>query len=94
MRVILSANIGRGVTGPADVRVGYAIVDQSGRRLGGAIDPRAARSRGARGADASWSYVNSVILRPGSYAHPARRGDAGRADGQRRVQLDARLAAR
>ena len=66
MRVLVSANIGRGVTGPADVRVGYTIIDQAGREVGGAVDGMRLQPRGS-GPDASWSYLNSVVLRPGIY---------------------------
>ncbi len=78
MRVLLSANLGRGVAGPADLRVGYALTDRTGRRLGGAIDRMRLQPRGS-GADASWSYVNTLILRPGLYT--VRMAAAG-ADGQ------------
>jgi VWFA-related protein len=90
MRVVLSANIGRGVNGPAELRVGYTITESSGRQAGGGIDRVRLQARGS-GADASWSYLSSVILRPGSYAL---RFAAASADGQVgsvEYSLDARL---
>ena len=90
MRVILSANIGRGVAGPAEVRVGYAFTDSAGRRLGTSIDRVQLQPRGA-GADASWSYVNSVILRPGLYAVRLAAASADGRLGSVEYALDARL---
>ena len=90
MRVILSANIGRGVTGPAEVRVGYAFTDGAGRRLGTSIDRVQLQPRGT-GADASWSYVNSVILRPGRYAVRLAAASADGRLGSVEYELDARL---
>ena len=90
MRVILSANIGRGVAGPAEVRVGYAFTDGAGRRLGTSIDRVQLQPRGT-GADASWSYVNSVILRPGRYAVRLAAASADGRLGSVEYELDARL---
>jgi VWFA-related protein len=90
MRVILSANIGRGVAGPAEVRVGYAFTDGAGRRLGTSIDRVQLQPRGI-GADASWSYVNSVILRPGRYAVRLAAASADGRIGSVDFDLDARL---
>ena len=90
MRVILSANIGRGVAGPAEVRVGYALTDGAGRRLGTSIDRVRLQPRGT-GADASWSYLNSVILRPGRYAIRLAAASADGRLGSVEYDLDARL---
>ena len=90
MRVILSANIGRGVAGPAELRVGYAFTDGTGRRLGTSIDRVQLQPRGA-GAEASWSYVNSVILRPGRYAVRLAAASADGRVGSVEYPLDARL---
>ena len=78
MRVVLAANIGRGVSGPAELRVGYAITEASGRQVGTSVDRARLQPRGT-GADASWWYVTSVILRPGVYGL---RFAAARDDGQ------------
>jgi tetratricopeptide (TPR) repeat protein len=90
MRVVLAANIGRGATAPADMRVGYAIFDASGRQVGGGVDRVRLQPRGS-GGDASWAYVSSVILRPGLYglrlAAASEDGLAGSVD----CSLDARL---
>ncbi|MFO7695179.1 MAG: VWA domain-containing protein, partial [Vicinamibacterales bacterium] len=90
MRVILSANIGRGVDGPAEVRVGYAFTDGAGRRLGTSIDRVQLQPRGV-GANRSWSYVNSVILRPGLYAVRLAAASADGRLGSVEYALDARL---
>ena len=90
MRVLLSANIGRGVAGPAELRVGYAITDGAGRQLGASVDRLRLQPRG-RGGDTSWAYVNTVMLRPGLYVV---RVAASTADGQAgsvEYNLDARL---
>ena len=90
MRVVLSANIGRGATAPADMRVGYAVFDTSGRQVGGGVDRMRLQPRGG-GADASWAYLTSIILRPGVYglrfAAASTDGTVGSVD----YSLDARL---
>ena len=67
-RVILSADIGRGVIEAADVDMGYVILDASGRRVGGVgvLTKRRLEPVGL-GADASWSFVESVTVPPGNY---------------------------
>jgi VWFA-related protein len=91
MRVLVSADIGRGVRGPADVRVGFAISDQSGRVLGSAVDKMRLEPRGA-GAAASWSYMNAIAIRPGSYTLRLAAADADGHVGSVEYQLDARVA--
>jgi VWFA-related protein len=90
MRVVLAANIGRGVSGPAELRVGYTITESSGRQVGGSIDRERLQARGS-GADASWSYVSSVILRPGFYALRFAAANAEGQVGSVEYGLDARL---
>jgi len=90
MRVVLSANLGRGVAGPAEVHVGYALTDGAGRRLGTAVDRLQLQPRGT-GADASWSYLNSVILSPGRYAIRLAAASADGRLGSVEYDLDARL---
>ena len=85
MRVILSANIGRGVAGPAEVRVGYAFTDGAGRRLGTSIDRVQLQPRGT-GADASWSLCQLGDSASGPLRRPAGGGKRRRAAWQRRVQ--------
>ena len=90
VRVVLSANIGRGVQGPAELRVGYAITDETGRRLGASVDRLRLQPRGS-GADASWSYVNSLIVRPGLYALRLAAASADGQVGSVEFELDAKL---
>jgi VWFA-related protein len=90
MRVVLSANIGRGATVPAQMRVGYAIFDVSGRQVGGGVDLMRLLPRGS-GADTSWSYLTSVILRPGLYALRFAAAGADGLVGSVEYSLDARL---
>jgi VWFA-related protein len=66
MRVILSADLGQGVTGPADIKVGYIILDASGRSVGNVLDQKRLAPVG-RGADATWSFVDAVAVPPGDY---------------------------
>jgi len=90
MRVVLAANIGRGATVPAEMRVGYAIFDVSGRQVGGGVDRLRLLPRGG-GADTSWSYLSSVILRPGLYALRFAAASADGLVGSVEYSLDARL---
>ncbi len=92
MQVILTANIGRGVIGPADVRVGYAVADQSGQVLGAASDTARLEPVGT-GPEAAWSYVNSLALRPGSYVIRVAAAAADGRTGSVERQVEARLAA-
>jgi len=91
MRVVLSANIGRGVAGPAELRVGFAISDQAGRQLGKSVDRMRLQPRGT-GADASWSYLNSLVLRPGFYTIRLAAVGADGKLGSVEYGVDARLA--
>ncbi len=92
MQVILTANIGRGVIGPADVRVGYSVADQSGQVLGAASDTARLEPVGT-GPEAAWSYVSSLALRPGSYVIRVAAADADGRTGSVERQVEARLAA-
>jgi VWFA-related protein len=66
MRVILSADIGRGVTGPADVKVGYLILDASGRSVGHVLDQKRLTPVGL-GAEATFSFIDAIAVPPGDY---------------------------
>jgi VWFA-related protein len=90
MRVVLSANIGRGAAAPADMRLGYAIFDVSGRQIGGGVDRMRLQPRGG-GAEASWSYLTSIILRPGMYGLRFAAASADGLVGSVEYSLDARL---
>jgi VWFA-related protein len=92
MRVVIAANIGRGAIGPADMRVGFAIFDVSGRQVGGGVDRMRLQPRGS-GGEASWAYVSSVILRPGLYALRFAAASAEGLVGSIDYSLDARLRA-
>ena len=70
--------------------MGYAFTDGAGRRLGTSIDRVQLQPRGT-GADASWSYLNSVILRPGRYAIRLAAASADGRLGSVEYDLDARL---
>jgi len=66
MRVILSADIGRGVSGAADVKVGYIVLDAAGRQVGYAVEEKHLAPAG-QGADAAWSFVDALAVPPGDY---------------------------
>ncbi len=66
LRVLISAEIGRGTTAPSDLRVGYAISDSAGRQVGSATEQKTLASTGA-GPLASWPYMTVALLKPGSY---------------------------
>ena len=66
MRIILSADIGQGVTGPADIKVGYIVLDASGRSVGSVLDQKRLTPTG-RGAEATWSFIDAVAVPPGDY---------------------------
>jgi len=92
IRVVMAANIGRGVAGPGELRVGYAVSDQTGRVLGSAVDKLKLDPRGA-GPTASWSYLNAIGLRPGIYTlRLAAADDTGRT-GSVEFRIEAKLAA-
>ncbi len=65
-RVILSADIGQGVAEAADINLGYSILDSSGRSIGNVLAKKHLLP-GGRGADAAWSFVESVTVPPGDY---------------------------
>jgi VWFA-related protein len=90
MRVVLAANIGRGAAGPAELRVGYAIIEASGRQVGASIERARLQPRGS-GADASWVYLTSVVLRPGVYAIRFAAASADGKLGSVEYNIDARL---
>lgn len=66
MRVILSADIGQGVTGPADIKVGYVVLDSSGRNVGSVLDQKRLMPAG-QGTGAAWSFTDAVTIPPGDY---------------------------
>lgn len=92
LRLLMSANIGRGVAGPAEVRVGYAVRDQTGRLLGSAVDKLRLDPRGA-GPSASWSYLNAIGLSPGIYTLRLAAADETGTTGSVEYRIDARLTA-
>jgi VWFA-related protein len=66
MRVILSADIGRGVSGAGEVKVGYIVLDAIGRQVGYAVEQKRLAPAG-QGADAAWSFVDAVAVPAGDY---------------------------
>jgi tetratricopeptide (TPR) repeat protein len=92
MQVMLSASIGRGVSGPADLRVGYTIVDQRGQLLGTVGENVRLDAQGA-GPAARWSYLSSVGLRPGTYTIRLAASGADGRTGSVERRVDARLSA-
>jgi VWFA-related protein len=65
-RVILSADIGRGVTEAADINLGYSILNSAGRSVGNVLAKKRLTPVG-RGPDAAWSFVETVAVPPGDY---------------------------
>ncbi len=66
LRVLITANVGRGLTEPLEAQVGYVITDPSGRVIGDAVEKqRLAVSRGSGAGSAS--FVSVAGLKPGSY---------------------------
>lgn len=67
LRVLITANVGRGLTEPIEAQIGYVITDPSGRVIGDAVEKQrltVSRSSGAGSA----SFVSVAGLKPGSYS--------------------------
>lgn len=65
VRVIVRADVGRGVAGPAELRVGLAFYDTKGDLARSSIDTQ--RVSPAAESDASWPFAGAVVLPPGPY---------------------------
>jgi VWFA-related protein len=67
LRVLIAANVGRGLTEPIEAQIGYAVTDAAGRIVGGdSVEKRplsVSRSSDARSAP----FVSVVGLKPGDY---------------------------
>jgi VWFA-related protein len=65
LRVLVRADIGAAVTGPADLRIGVALIDERGQPAGSALSVK--HLFPSRGPDPVWPYLESVTVRPGAY---------------------------
>ena len=66
LRVLITANVGRGLAAPVEAQFGYVITDAAGRVVGGTVEKQrltVSRSNGAGSA----SFVSVVGLKPGDY---------------------------
>jgi VWFA-related protein len=66
VRVLITANVGRGLVAPIDAKVGYVITDATGRVVGNAVEKRRLPVSRASAAG-SVSYIAVVGLKPGEY---------------------------
>ncbi len=66
VKVVMSAMLGRGVARPADLYVGYSLVDANGRPAGRAVERQTLALQGV-GEDAAWNYTSVVVVNPGLY---------------------------
>ncbi len=66
VKVVVSALVGRAVSRPADVVIGYELTDASGRSAGRAVEKQALKLHGS-GDDAAWSFVTVAVVNPGLY---------------------------
>lgn len=66
IRVLVRADIGRGVATPAYLRVGLAVFDATGQPAGSTTSLR--QFAPTPGPDASWPFQEMLTLRPGSYS--------------------------
>ena len=90
MRVIVRADVGTGAHVPADMSVAMAIFDDRGRLAGSTYGVK--RLNPAPGTGESWSYLESVNLREGSYTLRMAVADADGRMGTVTHRFDARLA--
>ena len=66
VRVVIAGNIGRGVAGADDVRVGYSLRTTVGGEGTSGVESRKLSATGI-GADATLQFVDSVVVVPGHY---------------------------
>ncbi len=66
LRVLVSATIDRGVSAPADVRLGYTVTNREGKSAASSVDSVRLLPAGS-GQDAGLSYLGVVNLPPGTY---------------------------
>lgn len=66
LRVLVSASIDRGVTAPADVRLGYVMTNREGKSAASEIDVVRLLPAGS-GPDVGLSYLGVVNVPPGAY---------------------------
>jgi VWFA-related protein len=89
LRVLVRADIGSAVSGPTDLRVGMALIDDRGQQAGSALGVKHVFP--TRGPDPVWPYLESVTLRPGSYTLRLAVADVGGRIGSVSHKFDARL---
>ncbi len=89
LRVLVRADIGTTVPGPAELRVGLALIDERGQPAGSALSVK--RLFPTRGPDPVWPYLESVTVRPGSYTLRMAVVDMGGRMGSVSHKFDARL---
>ncbi|MBE3135127.1 MAG: hypothetical protein IMZ55_16800, partial [Acidobacteria bacterium] len=65
-RVLVAVDIARGVTAPAAVAVGYAVVDGTGAPVGSYVKTESLKPFGI-GDEACWKHAQAMLLNPGDY---------------------------
>ncbi|MDO8834029.1 MAG: hypothetical protein Q7V01_00455, partial [Vicinamibacterales bacterium] len=90
MRVLVRADVGTGAHVPADISVAMAIVDERGRLAGSTYGIK--RLNPSPGTGESWSYMEVVSLREGSYTLRLAVADADGRMGTVTHRFDATLA--
>lgn len=92
VRLVVSANIGRGVRSPSTVRVAYSIRSGAGKAAESGVESRRLPLIGT-GDDATLSYVETVLLTPSRYTVRLAAADANGRLGTVEHQLTAGLVA-
>lgn len=92
VRVVMSVAIGKGVTGPETVKIGYVLYDAAGRVTGHAVEPKALQPVGP-GEDAALSFMEAMTVAPGEYIVKFAAMDARGRIGSVFHNIDARLNA-
>lgn len=92
VRVVMSVAIGRGITAPEAVKIGYVLYDAAGRVTGHAVETKALQPVGPA-EEASLSFMEAMTVRPGDYLVKFAAMDARGRIGSVFHNIDARLAA-
>ena len=92
VRVVMSVAIGRGVTRPEAVKIGYVLYDATGRVTGHAVEAKELQPVGPA-EEASLSFMEAMTVQPGDYIVKFAAMDAKGRIGSVFHNIDARLTA-
>lgn len=91
IRLVITAEIGRGAIAPAELAIGYALTDGNGRNAGASVERLTLRPAAGH-PDAPLCYTGAAILPPGSYTLRFVAADAALRAGTVVHRLEAHLA--